>query len=420
MKRRLFRFWWHLAGLGWLGSTLAASALTVEADFEGGSVRRVEIDEATQTVRFMPGGDPTRGWPCWWCFRVSDLQPGKTLRLELQASDLPMPQANGQPSAKPLSGSWAMPERAAYSMDGQTWLQTEPGTLQGDRMVYQLEVNTTTVMVAWGPPYPPGQAAAMAARLAAAHSFATAGELCRSREGRPVPMLRVAEGERVPAKRFGIWVQARQHAWESGASWVCEGFAEWLLSAAPEAVWIRQRGEICIVPIMDVDNTATGNGGKEALPQDHNRDWSAKPNWNEVAAAQSHIRGLVAEGRMDFFIDLHNPAPKDLKAFFFAGPDDLLSDLARANWLVFLKAARDRISPVMPMLDEPKITGSTYHPLWRQISRNWVQLHGNAHTVAACLETPWNTERSHVQGYKAVGAALGEALHAYLLTQPAR
>ena len=26
------------------------------------------------------------------------------------------------------------------------------------------------------------------------------------------------------------------------------------------------------VPIMDLDNTATGNGDKDALPQDHNRD----------------------------------------------------------------------------------------------------------------------------------------------------
>lgn len=313
-----------------------------------------------------------------------------------------------------------MPVRAAYSVDGRTWLQTAPGIQKGDLMHYSLEVNAATVMVAWGPPYPPAQAAAMTARLAAARPDATAGELCRSREGRSVPMLRVAEGDLAPASRFGIWVQARQHAWESGASWVCEGFAEWLLGSSPEAAWIRQRGEIFIVPVMDVDNTATGNGGKEALPQDHNRDWTAKPNWNEVAAAQRLIRGLVAENRMDFFIDLHNPAPKDLKAFFFTGPEDMLSERAKTNWRLFRKAAEDQISPVMPMLDAPRPTGPNYHPLWRQISGNWVQLHGNSHTVATCLETPWNTERSHIAGYKAVGAALGKALHTYLLTQPAR
>jgi hypothetical protein len=171
---------------------------------------------------------------------------------------------------------------------------------------------------------------------------------------------------------------------------------------------------------MDVDNTATGNGGKEALPQDHNRDWTEKPNWNEVAAAQRHIKGLAAEGRLDVFMDLHNPAPRDLKAFFYAGPDDMLAERARENWKLFLQLAQENISPVMPMLDAPKITGSSYHPLWRQISRNWVQLNGNPQTVSACLETPWNTERSHVEGYKAVGAAVGTTLHSYLRAQPKR
>jgi hypothetical protein len=45
--------------------------------------------------------------------------------------------------------------------------------------------------------------------------------------------------------------------------WVAQGFAEWLLSDRDaDAAWLRQHGEVFIVPIMDVDNVATGNGGK--------------------------------------------------------------------------------------------------------------------------------------------------------------
>ncbi len=397
----------------------AAFALKVESNFEGGSVRNVEINVPNQTVRFMPGGDPARGWPCWWQFRISGIQAGKELKLELQGSDLPMPQANGQPSGRPLSAIWAMPERAAYSEDGTTWLQTKPGQLRDGRMIYTLKTDASSLLVAWGPPYTPSQAAAMVSRLGKDHSTAAiAGELCKSREGRDVPMLRVHEGELAPSQRFGVWVQARQHAWESGASWVCEGFTEWVLSDAPEAVWLRQHGEIFIVPIMDIDNTATGNGGKEALPQDHNRDWTEKPNWNEVGAAQRHIKALTVEGRMDVFLDLHNPAANDLKAFFFAGPRESLTEKARGNRDQFVKIAKTYISPAMPMLEEPKLTGPKYHPLWQQISGNWVQAHGNPHTMAICLETPWNTERSNVKGYKAVGAGLGKAVHAYLLAKP--
>lgn len=408
--------------LGMLILTYAglASALTVEVGFEGSSVRQVETEVTTQTVRFMPGGDPARGWPCWWQFRVRGLQKGKPLILKVRASDLPMPQSNGLPYGKPLSASWSMPDQAAYSLDGYVWHQTSPGTKQDGEMVYQIETEADSLFVAWGPPYTPGQAMAMVKRLDEQHAMAKAEELCTSREGRPVPMLHVREGKRAPSHRFGVWVQARQHAWESGASWVCEGFSEWLLSEADEAAWLRQHSEIFIVPIMDVDNTATGNGGKEALPQDHNRDWTEKPNWNEVTAAQKHIRRLASEGRMDVFIDLHNPAPGDRKAFFYAGPDEMLSEVARKNWLLFQELAKEKISRVMPMLEAPKVTGASYHPLWRQISRNWVQLNGNEHTVSACLETPWNTERSHVQGYKAVGATLGAALQGFLLAQPER
>jgi hypothetical protein len=228
-------------------------------------------------------------------------------------------------------------------------------------------------------------------------------------------MLFVSEGDRGAAQRFGIWVQARQHAWESGSSWVCQGFAEWLLGGDPSAQWLRQNAEIFIVPIMDVDNCATGNGGKDALPQDHNRDWSDKPHWKEVAAAQKEIAALSAERRMDVFLDLHNPAPGDKQAFFFNAPPQLFTPQTGANCERFFKLAREEITPVMPMLEQPKESGPSYHPLWRQISGNWVLAHGNPQTIAPCLETPWNTERSTVDGYRAVGAALAKAVQEYLV-----
>ena len=45
--------------------TSAAEALTVASDFEGGSVKVIEISEATRSISFMPGGGAARGWPCW-------------------------------------------------------------------------------------------------------------------------------------------------------------------------------------------------------------------------------------------------------------------------------------------------------------------------------------------------------------------
>ena len=56
------------------------------------------------------------------------------------------------------------------------------------------------------------------------------------------------------------------------------------------------------------------------------------------------------------------------------------------------------------------MTGSSYHPLWRQISGAWVSEHANPGTVAACLETPWNTPHSTTAGYLDIGAKLGRAV----------
>jgi hypothetical protein len=395
----------------------AADALTVESDFEGASVSVVEIDNAARSISFRPGGDPKRGWPCWWFFRVKGLTPGETITLRLQGSKAT---TAGGPLAKPLAPSWAMPAQATFSLDGKSWLHTEKGTRQDDFMVYTIKPDAASVFVAWGPPYTPSTAATFVRAMSEKSPHAEARELCRSREGRSVPLLHVQEGERKKEQRFGVWVQARQHAWESGSSWVAQGFGEWLLSDDADAAWLRQHAEIFLVPIMDVDNTATGNGGKDALPQDHNRDWSPQPHWNEVLAAQKMVSGLIEEGRMDVFLDLHNPAPGD-PTFFYILESSALKEPMIGLRNRFIELAYGRISkikPLVPMSNKPKTTGPSYHPLWRQISANWVSMNGNPQTVALCLETIWNYKNSNTEGYRAVGANLAAAVREYLAERP--
>jgi hypothetical protein len=158
---------------------------------------------------------------------------------------------------------------------------------------------------------------------------------------------------------------------------------------------------------MDVDNVATGNGGKEANPRDHNRDWDAKPVYPEVEAAQKRLRQIAEEGRLSFFIDLHNPAAGDKRPFFFTGPPEFLTPAGRERRDRFVEIAVQRISDPLALLETPRITGPSYHPLWKQISGQWVNANGNPDTVAICLETSWNTPHSTTEGYRTVGRQLG-------------
>ncbi len=402
-----------------LCSAAAAEPLEVLSQFEGASVSGVEVDNGTRTIKFMPGGDPARGWPCWWYFRIDGITPGETITLQVRGSTATVDKP-GSPLQKPLASTWAMPAQATFSIDGKAWLHTEKGTKDGELMSYTLKPEAASVFVAWGPPYTPSDAAKFVRAMSEKHPFAKAEELCRSRGERPVPMLHVLEGNRKTEQRFGVWVQARQHAWESGSSWVAHGFVEWLLSDDADAAWLRQHAEIFIVPIMDVDNAATGNGGKDAVPQDHNRDWSPQPHWNEIIAAQRKVSDLIAEGRMDVFLDLHNPSPDD-PTFFYILPSDLLKEPMIGLRDRFIELAYGRISkikPLIPMSNRPKVTGANYHPLWRQISANWVSMNGNPHTVSLCLETIWNCPNSTTEGYRAVGAKLAEATREYLGERP--
>ncbi|MEO6787632.1 MAG: M14-type cytosolic carboxypeptidase [Chthoniobacteraceae bacterium] len=399
---------------------VAAEPLTVASDFEGASVAGVEIDDAARSISFMPGGDPARGWPCWWYFRVNGITPGETITLRLHGSTATV-QKPGAPPSKPLASSWAMPAEATFSTDGKTWLHTAVGTKEGEWMIYTLKPDAASVFVAWGPPFTPGTAAKLVRELGDKFPYAKAVELCRSRENRTVPMLHVQEGARTKEQRFGVWVQARQHAWESGSSWVAQGFAEWITGDNPDAAWLRQHAEIFIVPIMDIDNTATGNGGKDAQPQDHNRDWSEQPHWNEVIAAKRMVTDLIKEGRMDVFLDLHNPAPGD-PTFFYILNNELLKEPMIALRDRFIALAYSRISkikPLIPMSSKPKTTGPAYHPLWRQISANWVCMNGNPHTLSLCLETIWNYKNSTTEGYRAVGSNLAATVREFLGERPA-
>jgi len=389
---------------------LVAASLAVASDFEGASVRVLGIDHEARSIRFSPGGDPERGWPCWWHFRVRGLAEDQPLTLRLRGSRASLE------GREPLAAAWAMPERASYSIDGERWLQTEPGERREEWMIYTIPPGSPAVWVAWGPPYTPAFARRAVRDMADASPHAEARELGRSKDGRTVPMLHVRQGERPASERFGVWIQARQHAWESGSSWVAHGFGEWLLGDHPEASWLREHAELFVIPVMDVDNAATGNGGKNALPHDHNRDWSDDPHWNEVAAAMKHVRQLIDERRMDLFLDIHNPAPRD-DSFFYVLPEELLEQPAIARRNRFLELAHARlaaIEPPIPLRPRPKPTGPNYHPRWRNISSNWVAMNGNPDTVAVCFEAAWNHEHSTAAGYRATGAALAAATRTFL------
>jgi hypothetical protein len=213
------------------------------------------------------------------------------------------------------------------------------------------------------------------------------------------------------SNRPAIWVQARQHAWEVGGTWVADGLASWLVSSDPQAIWLRQHAEIYIVPIMDVDHVATGDGGKNGYPHDHNRDWNDKPHWPEVASAQRHIQMLTKKNQMNIFLDLHNPAASNKVQTMYVLDKSYMASGSFLRQQQFLGLMNEYFGEIKQHLNNPRPAIPSPD---ERVSEVWVLDNANPNTVAFCVETPWNSPSGTIEGYHGVGRKLGKVMEKML------
>lgn len=395
-------------------SCLCAAAhgeLRVSADFEGGNAEVVGIDQPAGRVRIMPALREGRGWPCWWYFKIDGLEPGREIVLEVQAQTKPFREQTV------LAAAWCQPKHAWISADGEQWSPTDQGELTADKiMVYRIKAAGPSLFAAWGPPFVPSDADQLLAKIAAKlPGKAERFELAKTRGGRPVHGIRIGD-EAAPHQ---VWANARQHAWEAGGSQVGRGFIEWYASDDEAARELRSRSCLRFIPIMDVDNAATGAGGKEAIPRDHNRDWAAEPIYPEVAAAQRMIRGIHEKHGLDVYIDLHNPGAGDPVFFFGPFSFERMSGIQQRNYQRWIDLAARHITEPQPV--QPQYRFATYVKTDEErgrMSSGWVRANAGPHTISVTLETGWNSPQMSVAGYGQIGAGLGRALAAYLRMNP--
>lgn len=381
--------------------------LKISTDFENGSARIEYINNSTQTIRIIPAGDPKRGMPNWWNIRIDSVDSSKPVFLEVLSTSELIAAGGPAQNLRKISPGWTWPDQAAYSNDSITWKHSAPGIREGNVMRYCIQPTSPTLWIAWGPPFTPADATTFIQHLTKKHSFIRPFTLAQSREGRNVQALKISAGRKPDLQRPAIWVQARQHAWEVGGSWVAVGLAEWIAGEDKLAVWLRHNADIYIVPIMDVDHVATGDGGKHAVPHDHNRDWDATPYWPEVAEAQKYIRRLAEESRMNIFLDLHNPAPGNKVQTMYVLDKTYMGKGAFSRQELFVHLMMEEFGELKQLKNGPKPSVKTWE---ERVSEVWVLENANPNTIAFCIETPWNCPKGTTEGYHAVGESLGRVI----------
>lgn len=82
-----------------------------------------------------------------------------------------------------------------------------------------------------------------------------------------------ADYDPIHCKKKGIVLTARVHPGESAGSYMVKGAVDYLLSSAPEAVFLRSQYVIKVVPMLNPDGVRYGNNRCSLLGVDLNRRW---------------------------------------------------------------------------------------------------------------------------------------------------
>lgn len=342
----------------------ADDMLRVSSDFPGGAAEVLDINQQQRRIRFQVPETKTEALRSWWYMHVTGIRPNEELQLEL---------VFGKAKAR----------RASFSEDHVKWRLTAPATIDEatDSYLYRQKITGREAWFAWYMPYLSAQADDLTTRAAKQCAHAEKFVLCDSEGGRPIYAIRFSEPGVEAKNRFGVWIQARQHAWETGGSWAAHGLVEWLSSTEPAAIELRRKATITVIPIMDVDSVERGLGGKWQTPHDHNRDWSSKPHWRAVQAAQQELKRLDCNRQLDLVLDLHDPSWEG-EFEFWCNPYPQMKGIRRRNTDRFLAAAKTEI--VGPLKFDPTV----YSPytLDTPTAGNWSSMKTRSHVVGGTCE----------------------------------
>ena len=252
----------------------------LSADFPGGNVRVLGIEG--ETVRLAPDlRDTAQRW-FFWRFRATFPGAG-TWRFEFD---------------EPSVGTRGPAVRRAGETEWR-WLSGD-ALHESDKLFEWTAAGPETVEFCQCVPYQGADFDAFVASFAD-DPRVSVSELCRSRAGRSVPLLRLREGD--PAE--AVLLTCRHHAQESMASFALEGLIRALASDEPWAAAFRRSFEVLAVPFVDRDGVEDGTQGKNRIPHDHNRDYGAAGGhlYPETAA----IDRILEEKRPAAVLDLHCP-----------------------------------------------------------------------------------------------------------------
>jgi len=380
----------------------AESQFQIDCAFPGGNIVLERIEE--DSVFLRQDLRDTQGEWFYWCFRVKGAQ-GKNLTFHF------------------TRGNVVGVRGPAVSRDGgDSWEWLGPNEMCDSSFHYSFGANENDVRFSFGMPYQEERLRRFLGDYAD-NSHLRKEELCRSRKGRSVELLRLGCVSAEPKARAVL--TCRHHACEMMAGYVIEGVIEKILSDSEAGTWLRGNVEFAIVPFVDKDGVEDGDQGKNRRPHDHNRDYRDSSIYPEVMV----IRKLVSQWTNCLVaLDVHCPFIRGRVHEVLISPDRLKEG---GNWdrtqelLVALEAVQQgplkfRLSDSQEFTTWSGPDGDS-GPLVGSFA-TWVQSVPGVQ-IGTNLEIPYANaggQEVNQDSARLFGNDLGEALYVWLRSKTAR
>lgn len=391
------------------GQSDKISQIMVSTDFVSGGGTVQVISSNPVVIRVKPHDEGKGGWSqVWWYFMANGFTSGEHLTIQLDRGD-------------PMSAG--ISPKVFFSYDQEVWGLTDtgqPAEIDGRQFfIYQHIVRGDIVWFAYDLPYTPEHVEKSLLPEVKRNPDAELRELTKTRKHRSVPYILIEDKKSEIPQKYGIWLQARAHAFESGACWVLHELALWLLSDDPMAASLRKNAKIVIVPVVDVDAAVEGRTGKYQKPHDHWMEWDEEPEyWPEVGAIKKMLRQMAGQDMVDLFIDFHGPGGASHPYFIIPEANKLPFDKQRSNRNKFFEILNAKeLSEHAKQYQSMNQIHYSERP-WDGVissSHEWVTMRTNEHSLAFTIEVNMNTPLSTIDGYRSEALTLGRAIAAYFI-----
>lgn len=281
----------------------ACSSIAVTADFEGGSVGKVVQVSETHFrcgVAGQADQDNRNRQASWYYFRIDGMK-GKEITITL--TDL-----RGEYNYKPGGLCVRDDTPPVVSGDGKTWRHVgERIAMEKDEATFRVTPDSDQFWIAHIEPYPTSRLERFLDEIRGSPHLKDE-VFGKSVEGRDLHVLTITDLKTESASPPPtVWLMCRQHAWETGTSFVGEGAVRYLLS--DDAADLRKTIVFKIIPMMDPDGCAHGGVRFNRNGYDLNRNWDTADPENpesrrlmpEICAAKKILHAFSG-----LFLTLHN------------------------------------------------------------------------------------------------------------------